>query len=197
MNKWRILIVTLVIILSFVFVSAVYAETTHLVRYGDTLWWIARRYGTTPEAIKAANPNKIADINLIYVGDVLLIPGGLPGTGGEGEYIIRYGDTLYRIAWRYGTTVQAILDVNPQIEDANLIYAGRTLVLPAAVTQGSGGNPPQQVSPGGTYIVKQGDGLMSIARQYGTTVDVLLYLNPHIKNKDLIFIGEKITLPGG
>jgi peptidoglycan-N-acetylglucosamine deacetylase len=46
------------------------------------------------------------------------------------------------------------------------------------------------------YIVQRGDTLSKISRRYGTTVAKILRLNPQIKNPDLIFVGQKITLPG-
>jgi LysM repeat protein len=46
----------------------------HIV-WGDTLGALARRYGTTVSAIQAANPNKIKNVNLIYAGDTIVIPG--------------------------------------------------------------------------------------------------------------------------
>ncbi len=201
MNRSRILIVVAVIGLSFVFVSVVSADTTYVVRYGDTLWRIARFYGTTPAAIQNANP-KITNINLIYAGEVLVIPGNI-GTGGQGNYIIQYGDTLFGIARRHGTTVAAIRAINPQIVNPNRIYAGHRLAIPAATNPNIGvgtansDGEPVAIPSDNVHIVQPGDGLMSIARRYGTTVEVLLSLNTYIENPDLILVGDKIVLPGG
>ena len=46
-------------------------------------------------------------------------------------YTIKPGDTLYKIAKKFNTTVAAIMAVNPQIKNKNLIYAGHTLNIPA------------------------------------------------------------------
>lgn len=46
----------------------------YTIKSGDTLGSIARRYNTTPEAIKRANPGKIKNINVIYAGDEIYIP---------------------------------------------------------------------------------------------------------------------------
>jgi LysM repeat protein len=46
------------------------------------------------------------------------------------NYQIKSGDTLSRIAQQHGTTVSALMKANPQIKDANLIYAGRALNIP-------------------------------------------------------------------
>ena len=100
-----------------------YVEYT--VRRGDTLWDIARRYGTTVEAI--VRENAIADPNRIYVGQVLRIPVDPEGV----EYTVRPGDTLWDIARRYGTTVEAIAREN-SIPDPNRIYVGQVLRIPTA-----------------------------------------------------------------
>lgn len=47
---------------------------SHTVIKGDTLWGIANKYGSTVEAIRTANPDKIRNDNIIYVGQVLLVP---------------------------------------------------------------------------------------------------------------------------
>ena len=197
MNRSRILIIVFVVVISFVFVSAVSADNmTYVVRSGDTLWWIARRYGTNLAAIQAANPH-ITDVDLILVGQVLVIPVNV-GTGGQGEYIIQPGDNLYRIALRYGTTVESLQSSNPYITNPHWIYAGNRLTIPGAVTAGdTGGQPTVPIPADGFHTVQPGDGLMSIARRYGTTVEELLRLNPHIENRDLILVGDRIKLRDG
>jgi LysM repeat protein len=198
MNRWRILSGSFVLLLSLVFISAVYADTTYQVQYGDTLWRIGRRYNLTPAQIVAVNP-KITNLNLIYVGDVLVIPTDAPpadpgsGTGGR-IYLIQPGDNLFRLSLRYNTTVPAILAVNPQIKDQNWIYAGHTLTLPDG--SGSSGTGPANPPATGTYVVQPGDGLTGIARRFNTTVDEILVINPEITNRHLIFVGDVIRLPG-
>lgn len=80
----------------------------HVVQQGDTLYSIARRYGTTVEAIKAANG---LTSNTIFVGQRLIIPTGSSSTS-NAQYtihLVRAGDTLYSIAQQYGTTVQTTM----------------------------------------------------------------------------------------
>jgi LysM repeat protein len=59
-------------------------------------------------------------------------------------YVVRWGDTLGRIASRFGTTVAAIVAANPQISNPNLIYVGQVITIP---TGGTGGQPPPPVTP--------------------------------------------------
>jgi spore coat assembly protein SafA len=46
-------------------------------------------------------------------------------------YIVQPGDTLFKIAQRFGTTVDAILRANPEITDPNLIFPGQKILIPA------------------------------------------------------------------
>jgi LysM repeat protein len=198
MKKLRFFSGSAALIISLVLVSAVYADTNYVVRYGDTLWRIARSFNVTPEAIVAANPGRIPNINLIYAGDVLVIPTDAPpptpgpGTGGV-PYTVVSGDTLYSLAQRNGTTVALIWQANPQIANPNWIYAGQVITIPSSSGTGSQNPPPTA----GNYIVQPGDGLTGIARRYNTTVEVLLQLNPQITNRHLIFVGDRMNVPGG
>lgn len=199
MNKRRILIISIVILLSFIFVSAVSADFSYTIGYGDTLWWIARRYNTTPEAIQAVNQGVITDINVIKAGQTIVIPGSISGTGGQGNYIVQYGDTLYSLARRFNTTVAAIDAANASITNVNLIYAGQTIVIPGLTPtnggSGEGGQPTGTPTAGNSYVIKTGDTLYSIARANNTTVEILRQLNPGIQNTNYIRIGDTLILP--
>jgi LysM repeat protein len=102
---------------------------TYVVRRGDTLYSIARRFGTTYLVLAAANG--LHSPYRIYVGQRLVIPG--QGTAvpppSQRVYIVRAGDTLWSIALRYGTTPWAIAAANG-LWNLNLIYVGQRLVIP-------------------------------------------------------------------
>jgi LysM repeat protein len=101
---------------------------THIVQWGESLSYIAARYGTTVHAIVQANA--IANPDRIYVGQRLYIPhGGAYPTVHGAYYMVRYGDTLSSIAWRFGTNVWAIAQAN-HIANINLVYAGQWLYIP-------------------------------------------------------------------
>ena len=106
---------------------------THVVRPGDTLTSLAVRYGTSVEAILAAND--LSDPNLIVVGQRLRIP--LPvGSGEEKEavplvHVVQPGETVSALASRYGTTVAAIARANG-LADPSRIRSGERLLIPVA-----------------------------------------------------------------
>ncbi|MCC9077391.1 type 4a pilus biogenesis protein PilO [Litorilinea aerophila] len=102
--------------------------TVHVVQPGETLFSIARRYGTTVEALMAANG---LTSTTIRVGQRLII---VPATGvtvtppNTTIHVVRRGETLFSIAQQYGTTVEAIMAANGMRSDR--IYAGQTLRIP-------------------------------------------------------------------
>jgi LysM repeat protein len=163
---------------------------------GDTLKKIAARYGTTMQAI--ANLNGIYNYNIIYVGQRLSIPGdggyynpppppyNPPSYGST--YVIQRGDTLRKLAYRWGVTTYDILAVNSQIANASLIYAGQVINIP-----GSSGSSGTYYSSA-YYTVQRGDTLRIIANRYGTTVYNLQLLNPQIWNPNWIYAGMTIRV---
>ncbi|MCI8635788.1 MAG: LysM peptidoglycan-binding domain-containing protein [Eubacterium sp.] len=89
---------------------------------GDTLWSIANRFGTTVGEIKALNG---LTSDLLLIGQVLKIPSK---QGTNISYTVVSGDTLWSIARRYGTTVDAIKRLNGLTGDE--IRVGQTLLIP-------------------------------------------------------------------
>lgn len=160
---------------------------------GDTLRKIASRCDTTVSALRRANP-EVGTGNLIYPGQVLLLPGTILGTdGGYLIYIVSRGDTLKALAARFSSTVDSILASNPSITNANLIYEGQRLTIYATAPTPPPATPPP--ASGQTYYVQRGDTLRKIASKFSTSVDVLITLNPQIFNPNVIFVGQAITVP--
>lgn len=138
-----------------------FADSTYVVRSGDTLYSIARKFGVTIAAI--ARANNITNTNLIFVGQTLVIPSNASNASGASSssatssstggatgpcprtYIIQRGETLRRIASKCGTTVAAIVTANG-LGNPNLIYAGQVLTIPNGAT-GSAGGTGSTVSP--------------------------------------------------
>jgi len=88
------------------------------VRSGDTLYNIAKRFGTTVDAIIKANNLQTSSI---YPGQRLIIPN-------SDLYYVKSGDTLYNIAKRFGATVDAIIKANNL--QTSSIYPGQELIIP-------------------------------------------------------------------
>ncbi len=167
-------------------------QCVYVVKPGDTLYSIARRFGTTVSAI--AQANNITDVNQIYVGQKLVIPGCVPTTPPPPTtncfvYVVKPGDTLFSLALRFNTTVSDIALRN-HIVNPNLIFVGQKLTIcPKGVAP-----PPAPPVACATYIVKPGDTLYSIALRFGTTVQAIALAN-NIVNPNLIFVGQTLCIP--
>jgi len=102
-----------------------------VVARGDTLRKIADRMGYSVSDIIAANP-QLWNPSLIYPGQVINLPGSgyyNPGYTGynSSSYTVQWGDTLRSIAGRYGTSVNNLMAMNPQIWNSHWIYAGQVI----------------------------------------------------------------------
>lgn len=188
---FSLFLVTAVLLSSLAFVPAAFAQSDcgdfYTVKRGDTLREIANLCETTVAALVRANP-QIDNPNLIFPGQVLVLPGALlPGSGRFDTYVIQRGDTLRELAVRFDTTVARLLELNPEIKNASVIYEGQRLTVPASTIPDTG--------TGRVYIVKRGDTLYRIALRFETTVNELLKLNPQITNRNRIFVGQTINLP--
>jgi len=101
----------------------------HVVRWGETLSRIASHYGVSVSAIVAANG--LANPNRIWPGQRLFIPStGVSGGGAARTYTVVWGDTLARIAQRFGVSSWAIAQAN-HLANPNTIYPGQRLIIPA------------------------------------------------------------------
>lgn len=105
----------------------------YTVQQGDTLYSIARRFGTT--VAELAELNDLADPDRLQPGQVLRIaarePVGAAPPAPSATYTVRAGDTLWSIARRHGTTASRIAQLNGIAEDG-VLRVGQTLRLPAA-----------------------------------------------------------------
>lgn len=97
---------------------------------------------------------------------------------------VQRGETLSKIAARYGVSVWAIASANG-IKNINVIYVGQLLVIPCATT------PP----PSCIHIVQRGEWLSQIARRYGVSVWAIASANV-IWNLNYIYPGQRLVIPG-
>ncbi len=157
---------------------------------GDTYSHLSQRFNTTAAAIVSANPS--VDPDDLRVGQVICIPRGPVHSAcpeGTREYTVRRGDTFFLLARRFNTTVDAIIEANPDV-DPDALLIGMTLCIPEPVT------PPPRECPEGTreYTIRRGDTLFSLARRHSTTVDAIIEANPGI-DPDRLRIGQVICIP--
>ncbi len=158
-------------------------DEKYVVKTGDTLYSIAREIGISVDVLKEIN-NLTSD--LLSVGQVLLVPVDIvvvPPVEGN-TYTVKSGDTLYSIALKYGVSVSDIITANNLT--SNVLNVGQLLEIPKEIEQPS---PSESI----TYVVKSGDTLYNIARQYGVSVNDILTFNS--LNSALLTIGQILEIP--
>lgn len=187
-------------------IGVVTAPTTHQVQPGETLQWIAERYGVTQESILTIN--NITNTSRLTVGQVL----DLPATGGQSiftqEHIVQPGQTLREIGELYGVAWETLAEIN-NLPNPNLLQPGQTLVIPAigspqpqpVVTQAPvvvvTPVPTAQPAPQTqlqTYVVRVGDNPALIADRFGVTLQSLIDLN-NLRGNLPIFAGDILLIP--
>ena len=137
---------------------------TYTVKRGDTLYGISKQFGVA--AIDLYNLNNLTSTN-IQVGQILKIP-NVSGTNPSGlfTYTVKKGDTLYNIAKRYETNVDEIIKLNHL--KSTVLNIGQTLSIPET------GQTTESLPTFINYIVKKGDTLYSIAKNYNITVNEII-----------------------
>jgi LysM repeat protein len=164
-HRWlHLAIIGAVLLATMGFAPAGMAQTAcdpvYTVQRGDTLSRIARQCDTTLSALLRANP-QIANPSRIFPGEQIYLPGATfidPDTE-KPVYIVKSGDYMSAIAVRFDTTLATLLELNPQITNARLIFAGQRLNLPSGTIPDTGGsNSPERISfpSGGTWAVVTG-----------------------------------------
>ncbi len=151
---------------------------TYTIVAGDTLWGLAQRFNTTVDAIKTLN-NLTSDT--IFVGQQLLIPISNGSTNPPNNFIytVVNGDTLWRIAQRFNTTVDAIKKLNNLTNDN--LSIGQQLLIPT--------NNQTTI----TYTVVAGDSLWLLAQRFNTNIDAIKKLNNLTTNN--LSIGQQLLIP--
>jgi LysM repeat protein len=191
-----VLLVALLVVAMVMPAAAHAAQRIHVVSRGETLSGIAYRYGTSVSAVASANG--ITNTQFIWAGQRLVIPGssGYSGGGSSGGsvHVVGYGDTVGRIAARYGTSVAAIASANG-LSNPSLIYVGQRLTIPGRGGGGRGGGGSSSAS-GGVHVVQRGQTVSSIAVRYGTSVAAIASANG-LRNPSLVYVGQRLTIPRG
>jgi len=158
-------------------------SNTYIVKSGDSLYSIARKFNTTVNAIRDLNNLSSTSLS---IGQVLRIPQEVsepPVIEGDTDtYTVKSGDSLYSIANTFSTSVNELKSLNNL--SSNLLSIGQVLKIPKA---------SQDITSTTSYIVQSGDNLYDIARRYNTTVNAIKDLNNLSSN--LLSVGQVLKIP--
>ncbi|HEU4431264.1 MAG TPA: LysM peptidoglycan-binding domain-containing protein [Myxococcota bacterium] len=187
---------------------------------------LASAFGVSLDALRTVNP---AVTNAVWAGHRLLPKGyelrvprdplraaprvvlaSIPAServetqvaDSAGTHRVRRGETLSRIAAKYGVSTRALQRANG-LRSAHRISVGQRLVIPgysapapSPIASAAAAAPPEPAPADRVYRVRRGDTLASIARRFGVSARDLATVN-RIANANQIHPGQVIELPGG
>lgn len=158
-------------------------NNTYIVKKGDSLYQIAKKYNTTIEKIKTLNN---LTSNSLSIGQQLYIPTSQTeqeSTQSKNTYTVQKGDSLYQIAKKYNTTVDELKKINNL--NTNSLSIGQILNIPIKEMEEN----KNYIS----YTVQKGDSLYQIGNKYNVSVNKLKEINNLTSN--LLSIGQIIKIP--
>lgn len=169
------------------------AVMTHVVRRGETVSGIAKRYGISTATLMAAN--RVARARSLKSGTTLYIPVSgsklpesllrepEPAVAASRTHIVRSGETLSGIAARYNVTQASITSAN-RLPASGAIRAGQKLRI-------DGGAPARTAK---SYVVQRGDTVGEIAEKYGVGQSALIRANG-LGSRGAIKVGQRLKIP--
>ncbi|OXM86833.1 LysM peptidoglycan-binding domain-containing protein [Paenibacillus rigui] len=105
-------------------------------------------------------------------------------------HMVKKGDTLYQIAQKYNVDLDALIALNTQIADPNVIDVGMKVKIPTN---------PKPVEPPSDYlykhIVMQGDTLWKLGKAWNVPLNDMIEANPQLKNPSVLMTGETVYIP--
>lgn len=179
----------------------------YTVKSGDTLGKIAKKHGVSVSDL--VDSNNISNPNLIHIGQVLVIPGDEDTP--DVVHVVRRGDTLGKIAVKYGSTVSALSSANG-INNPNLISIGQNIIISGSSGSGGGsgssgsGSTPSSSDPNvrsSRYaIVRKGESVAAVAGRFGLPTAQIARANGIVNgviyaNTRLFADGPSYTFSGG
>lgn len=159
--------------------------TIHIVSSGESLWKVSKKYGVEINDITRYNNLNVKE--QLLIGQNLVIPVNSQGEPKEEHniyHIVEPGDSLWKIAQQYNTTVQKIAELN-NIDPNQYLSIDQKLIIKT--------NKDSTIT-GITHVVLPGDTLWEIAEKYNTTIEKIVNAN-NLKEEDYLFVGQKLIIP--
>ncbi|MGR0160940.1 LysM peptidoglycan-binding domain-containing protein [Paenarthrobacter nitroguajacolicus] len=184
---------------------------TYTIVRGDTVTAIARRFNLDTTAILQLN--KLSATTVIYPGQTIKLtgtataaPSPAPATTAPSApssatiYTVVSGDTLGAIAAKHGVPLSSIFSWNG-LNGSSIIYPGQKIKVSGGSSPSAPAAPAPTPAPAplagtGSYTIKAGDTLSSIASRHGVSLAALMAANNNVTATTVIYPGQKLTIPG-
>ena len=188
---------------------------SYTVQAGDSYWRIANKYGISIEELQRLNGTSSY---FLYPGQSLVVPGSASTTSGSassassstssastssagGNYTVQAGDSYWRIANKYGISIQELQRLNGTSDYT--LHPGQSIKVPGSGANASASSNSSSASTsttsaapaaGGSYTVQAGDSYWRIANKYGISISELQRLNGTSDYN--LYPGQSLKVPG-
>lgn len=187
-------------------------ETDYSVKAGESLWTIAQNYQVSLKELSEIND--LEDAKKLSVGQIIKIPlrnwskdvreneerAEEEKTQYEGvEHIVESGESISVIAQRYHVPVETICQLN-KISVEDYVFPGQRIKIKSSEKIPDEPSATEEVKPKDEnsqtvyYIVKSGDSLWNIAKNYDVSMEGIIAVN-YLSNKDVLSVGQKLEIP--
>lgn len=172
----------------------------YTIKKGDTFYSISRKYATTSKELRRLNPS--LNINDLRLGQRINLTEEIKSV--YAIYTVVKGDSFTAIARKHGISVGELAEANASLQSPSRlalgqkVYVPKSSVLIAQISPAEVNRRPSVKRSSRTeavYVVKKGDSFHSISRDYGLTKDQLGFVNPDIKSRANLSIGQRINIP--
>ncbi len=170
----------------------------YTVKKGDNLWEIADRNGTTVNELRRLNG--LGPYAELQVGQKIKVRAetqthaSKPAGNKIMSYKVRKGDTLDKIARKYGTSVSELASING-LNTIDHLRVGQLINVPAVQKQQTPASTGKKSTSLFVYVVKAGDTLWDIAKAVGMSVEEIVSLNG--LNSKKVKVGDRLKLKRG
>jgi len=188
------------------YASAKDAYSVYSIKRGDCLSKIAKKFHVNTKLIELANAttdwSKIRPKQQILIPNIKIKPKSkpVPGSIGDGYYVVKKGDALRNIARRFGLSLKQLLTLNKNKNKNKFIRPGDIIAIPRDLTRKimlARKNhifiSPKYLSYSKAYRIRKGDSLLAIAKRFHAHVDIIKLLN-NLRN-NTIYVGHYIFVP--
>ena len=176
------------------------SSTGYTIKPGDTFYKISKDFGITVSSLQKLNP--AVDPSMLKIGQTIKVPAAASNANAEietaannsiSEYVIKPGDTIYKISKTLGVSMSSIQIINPAV-DPGMLKIGQVISIPASETKVPTQTERDTNNIQSEYTIKSGDTFYSISKGFGISVSDIQKLNPTVDSTKLK-IGQSISIP--
>ena len=209
MKKFTIILTVFALIfISSIIPADVSAAKTYRVQSGDTLWNISKSFDVPVKII--VNQNNITNPSDLEVGQRLVVSsdnnvititfGSNSNQNNYKTYYVKTGDTLWKLAQKFDTSMEKLVRLNNNLDSSYTIYVGQKITVPVKENYNNN-NTNSYNNDSNTinqkdyvyYTVQPGDILWTIAQKHDTTVKEIVELN-NIEDAYDLYVGKKLKV---